>query len=113
MWEELVLMETKLNLIKKQTKQTPDKTQTLRTLCEWPRTKLIRSYTRALLRRRDEKDKCLKGEIFLCLADIFTQLCAGSKAVQPAFPPLDKSQEVLFFCFFSLSPPFLLWCQVD
>ncbi len=42
--KKIVLMETELNLIKKQTKQTADKTQTLHTLCEWPRTKLICSY---------------------------------------------------------------------
>lgn len=67
--------------------------------------------TPALLRRRDEKDKCLKGEIFLCLADIFTQLCAGSKAVQLASLHLNKSQEVVFFCLTSLF--FLLWCHAD
>lgn len=64
--------------------------------------------TRALPRRRDEKDKCLKGELFLCLADIFTQLCAGSKAVQPAFLLLDKSQEVLVFFSLSLTSLFTL-----
>lgn len=109
MCEELVLMETELNLIKKQTKQTPYKTQTLGTLCEWAHTKLICSYPST----PEERDKkCLKGEIFHCFVNIFTQLCAGSKEVQPAFLLLVKSQEVSFFFPF-LSPPVSLLCQAD
>lgn len=66
---------------------------------------------RVLVRRQDEKDQLLKGErsSSVCLADIFTQLCAILEAEHPRFLLLDKSKYVFFL--FSLA--FLLLCQVD
>lgn len=88
MRRKLLLMEMKLKLIKKQTNKPPTKVT--------PRANVqLNSCSRG---ERDKKieAKCLKWETWLCMADIFTPLCAGSKAVQLPlrfmwsfrFPPL-------------------------
>ena len=96
--------------LKSKQNKPPTKHKHLAHFVNGPRTKLICSYTRALLRRRDEKDKCLKGEIFPLFGwHIYTIMCRIQSGATGVFSFSTSHKK--FFPF--LSPPFLLWCQVD
>lgn len=68
-------MEMKLKLIKRQTNKPPTKVT--------PRANVqLNSCSRGERDKKKTEEKCLKWGTRLCTADIFTPLCAGSKAVQ-------------------------------
>lgn len=71
------VMEMKLKLIKKQTNKPPQQKSLRELMCS-----LTPAPEEKEIKKKKTEERCLKRGTRLCTADIFTPLCAGSKAVQ-------------------------------